>query len=75
MALCPSVVGRGGSRPATVVPHGAATYRTPKFSRKCHNNSKKKKERGRGRELGGGGEGAKFCRFFVSLEVKKYSDT
>jgi hypothetical protein len=29
---------------------------------------KKRRERG-GRERGGGGEGAKLCRFFVSLEV------
>jgi hypothetical protein len=36
---------------------------------------KKEREGERRRELGGGGEGAKFCRFFVSLEVKKYSDT
>jgi hypothetical protein len=37
---------------------------------KCHNNSKKEKRGGRGEgSEGGGGEGAKLCRFFVSLEV------
>jgi hypothetical protein len=51
MALCPSVVGHGGSRPPSVVGHGTRipAYITPKFSRKCHNNSKKKKERGKRR--------------------------
>jgi hypothetical protein len=35
-ALCPSVVGHGDSRP------DLAAYITLKFSRKCHNNSKKR---------------------------------
>jgi hypothetical protein len=49
--LCPSAVGHGGSRPAGAVPRRwhLTAYITPKFSRKCHNNSKKKKERGKRR--------------------------
>jgi hypothetical protein len=52
--LCPSAVGHGGSRPAGAVPRRwhLTAYITPKFSRKCHNNSKKRKrgERGEGSE-------------------------
>jgi hypothetical protein len=35
-------MGHGGSKTASDV---VVAYITPKFSRKCHNNSKKRKER------------------------------
>jgi hypothetical protein len=52
MASGPSAVGRGGSRPASAVGHGARVQLpiTPKFSWKCHNSSKKERGRGEGSE-------------------------